>query len=73
MSGIKRIYACKSSAEAGMIISLLNSEGFNPLDLDTSSHVGFAGADIWYYVQIPEKQYELAKNFLMQNNFKDVI
>jgi len=73
MSGIKRIYACKSSAEAGMIISLLNSEGFHPLDLDTSSHVGFAGADIWYYVQIPEKQYELAKNFLMQNNFKDVI
>ena len=73
MSGIKRIYACKSSAEAGMIISLLNSEGFNPLDLYTSSHVGFAGADIWYYVQIPEKQYELAKNFLMQNNFKDVI
>ena len=73
MSEIKRLYVCKSSAEAGMIISLLKSEGFDPLDLDTSSHVGFAGADLWYYIQLPEKQYELAKKFLTENNFNDVI
>jgi hypothetical protein len=73
MGEIKRLYACKSSAETGMIVSLLKSNGFNPVDLDTSSHVGFAGADLWYYVQVPEQQYAQAKKFLIQNNFKDVI
>jgi len=73
MGEIKRLYACKSSAEAGMIISLLKSNGFNPVDLDTSSHVGFAGADLWYYVQVPEQQYAQTKKFLIQDNFKDVI
>jgi len=70
---IKRIYACKSSAEAGMIISLLKSNGFKPLDLDTSSHIGFAGADLYYYVQLPGQEYEKAKKFLVRRNFKDII
>lgn len=73
MTEIKRIYACKSSAEAGRIISLLKSKGFEPLDLNTSSHISFAGADPCYYVQVPEKQYEQIKKFLIENNFKDVI
>jgi len=70
---MKKIYACRSSAEAGMIISLLESNKFNPLELDTSSHVGFAGADLWYYVQVPEGEYEKVKKFLVQNGFKDVL
>ena len=73
MAEIKKIYACKSSAEAGMIISLLKSKGFNPFDLDISSHVGFAGADLYYYVRVPEREYGKAKKFLIKNNFKDVI
>lgn len=73
MAEIKRIYACKSSADAGMIISLLKSNGFNPLALDTSSHIGFAGADLYYYVQVFKKEYEKAKKFLIKSSFKDVI
>jgi len=73
MAKIKIIYAHKSSAEAGMIISLLKSNGFNPLDPDFSSHISFAGADLFYYVQVPEQEYEKAKEFLIKNNFKDII
>jgi len=73
MAEIKRIYACKSSAEAGMIISLLKSNGFNPFDLDTSSHIGFAGAELYYYVRVSGQEHERAKKFLIENNFKDTI
>lgn len=73
MAEIKRIYVCKSSAEAGMIVSLLKSNGFTPLDFDTSSHIGFAGADLYYYVQVPEQEYEKAKKFLIKRNFKDIV
>ena len=56
-----------------MIISLLKSDGFNPLDIDSSSHISFAGADLYYYVQVPEQEYKKAKEFLIKNNFKDII
>ncbi|MBM3253185.1 MAG: hypothetical protein FJZ16_02890 [Candidatus Omnitrophica bacterium] len=70
---LKKIYACKSSAEAGMIISLLKSNRFNPLELQTSPHVSLAGADIYYYVQIPEEEYKPAREFLISNGFKDIL
>ena len=70
---IKKIYACKNMADAGMIISLLKSNGFNPLELQTSPHVSVAGADIYYYVQIPEEEYKSATEFLLANGYKDVL
>jgi len=70
---MKKIYSFRSSAEAGMTISLLKSQGFHPYELDTSSHMSFAGADFWYYVQVPETEYETAKIFLIENGFKDVM
>ena len=70
---MKKIYSCSNSAEAGMIISLLRSNSFNPSDLDISSHISFAGADLWYYVRVPEDEYERAKDFLLKNGFKDVL
>ena len=73
MAKTKKIYACINSAEAGMIVSLLKGNGFNPFELDTSSHVGFAGADLYYYVRVPEQEYESAKKFLIENNLKDTI
>ena len=73
MAEFKKIYVCKSSAEAGMIISLLKNKGFNPPDLDTSSHISFAGADLCYYVRVPAREYEKAKEFLIKNNFKDAV
>ena len=69
----KKIYVCRSSAEAGMVISLLKSNGFNPMELQTSPLVGIAGADLYYYVQIPVGEYESAKEFLLTNDFKDVL
>ena len=70
---MKKVYSCRYSSEAGMIISLLNSNDFHPIDLDMSSHVTFAGADIWYYVQVPKTEYETVKKFLIENGFKDVM
>ncbi len=69
----KKIYAFKNSAEAGMLISLLKSNGFHPLDLQTSAHVSMAGADTFYYVQVPEKEYESIKNLLIEQNYTDII
>ena len=73
MPEIKRVYACKNSTEADIIISLLRSEDFNPFELDTSSQISFAGADLYYYVQVPKNEYEKVKAFLINRNFKDVI
>jgi hypothetical protein len=70
---MKKIYCCRYNAEAGMIKSLLNAEGFHALDTSPVDHVSFAGSDIWHYVQVPETEYESAKSFLVQNNFKDVL
>ena len=70
---MKKVYANRNSAEAGMIISLLKSSGFNPAELNTSSHISIAGADIWYYVRVPESEYEEAKDFLVKNGFKNVL
>ena len=69
----KRIYAFRYGAEAGTIISLLKNNGYHPLDLQLSPHVGTAGADIYYYVQVPEEEYESAKQFLITLGYKKVI
>ncbi len=70
---LKRIYGCKNSMEAGMVASLLESEGFEVFDLNTSGHISFAGADLWYYVQISEDHYDEAKRVLIEHGFQDVI
>ena len=70
---LKKIYAFKSSAEAGLMVSLLKTNKFHPLDVQTASHLAFAGADMWYYVQVPESEYDEIKKFLVQNSFKDVL
>ena len=56
-----------------MVISLLQSNGFNPLEMQTSPLVGIAGADPYCYVQIPVEEYQPAKEFLLANEFKDVL
>jgi hypothetical protein len=35
--------------------------------------VSIAGADIYYYVQIPEEEYESAKEFLINQGYKDTL
>ena len=67
----RNIYASKNTTDADMIISLLKSNGFHPLDLQRSAHAGFAGADIFFNVQIPDEEYKRAKEFLSANGFKN--
>lgn len=69
----KKLYVCRSTAEAGMVISLLQGNGFNPLELQTSRLAGVAGADMYNYVEIPLEEYKAAKEFLLANDFKDVL
>ena len=69
----KKLYVCRNSAEAGLVISLLQSNGFNPLEMQTSPLVGIAGADLYCYVRIPVEEYGPAKEFLLANDFKDVL
>lgn len=69
----KKIYGFKNSAEAGMMIALLKNNKFHPPELQTSSHLSFAGADLYYYVQIPEEEYESAKKFLIKQGYKDIL
>ena len=70
---LKNVAWLKSSAEAGLVISLLKNNGFQPLELQTSPHVSFAGADLFYYVQIPDQEYEAAKEFLIKLGYKNVV
>jgi len=70
---LKKIYAFKSSAEAGLMVSLLKTNKFHPLDVQTAGHLAFAGADMWYYVQIPEEEYAAASQFLQQNGYKEIL
>jgi len=69
----KKIYAFKNIGKASLLISLLKSNKFHPLELQTSSHCSIAGADIFYYVQIPEQEYESAKSFLIKEGYKDIL
>lgn len=55
------------------MISLLKSNGFQPLELQTSSHMSFAGADFFHYVEISDQEYEAAKEFLIKQGYKNVV
>ena len=66
----KEIYATRDYGEAVTTISLLMASGFHPLELQTSSHVSIAGADVYYYVQVSDEESESAKEFLKDAGFK---
>ena len=69
----KNIYFSKDIGETGLIISLLKENGYHPLDLQTAPHVSLAGADILYYVQIPDNEFEAAKDLLKNQGYKNII
>lgn len=61
-----RIAFTRSLAEAGRIQSLLESRGFHPMPVDSSSHVSVAGAELGYHVEIPRREARSACAFLKQ-------
>jgi len=64
-----RIAFVRNFSEAGRIQSLLESEGFHPMPVDSSSHITVAGAEQGYHVEIPETEAEAARAFLEKKGF----
>jgi hypothetical protein len=62
------IYTALSPSEAEIIISLLRANGIHPLDLEMSPRIGFAGADLFYHVRVPQEEVEAAKQVLNSND-----
>ena len=66
----KKICACYDIGVAGSVWSLLKANSFNPLELQTSPHVSIAGVDRCYYIEVPEEEYESAKEFLISQGIE---
>jgi hypothetical protein len=47
-AAFQTVYMSGTQAEADIVIGLLRSAGLHPLDLLTTPHVGFAGAEVGY-------------------------
>ena len=62
------VYMSGTQAEADIVIGLLRSAGLHPLDLQTSPHVGFAGAEVGYRVEVPKKEWDEAREVLSTGN-----
>lgn len=71
--GFQKIYACSHIGEADIIISLFKRNGFNPPDLSTSALPGVMDDDSFYYVHIPNEEYDRARDFLISQGFGNII
>ncbi len=47
------------------IHSYLRGHGFHPLPLNTSAHINLAGAELWYYIEVPVEEAKEAKQLLI--------
>ena len=70
---LKRIYEFRDSTEAATVSSLLKDSGYHPSGLQVSPYAGAAGAVITYCIQVPEEEYESAKQCLLTLGYKKVI
>lgn len=70
---MKRIYFSKNLGEVETVNALLKANGYNPFESQISDHVSIAGADMFYYVQIPENEYDSAKDFLKRQGCKNIL
>jgi hypothetical protein len=59
-----RICSCSNEVEAGMVVSILQEAGFNPLDYVKSPHVSLGGIDANFFAEVPEGEAEQARIFL---------
>jgi len=55
---------------AGMVASLLRTNGFHPVDVEQSPHAFLAGADQFYFVQLPESEIETGRKFLIAEGYE---
>jgi len=70
---MKKLYFSKDIGEVEAVKALLVQEGYHPFNTQISDHVGFAGADMFYYVQISEEEFESARNFLKEQDYDNIL
>ncbi|MDD4954560.1 MAG: hypothetical protein PHP17_00765 [Candidatus Omnitrophica bacterium] len=70
---MKKIYFSKNLGEVEIIIALLKENNYDPMESRISPHASIAGADIFYHVEIPENEYESAKEFLKDQGYNNIL
>ena len=68
VAAFQTVFTSRTQSEADIIIGLLRSAGLHPLDLDTSPHFGFAGAEAGYRVEIPQLELAAAREVLSRES-----
>ena len=58
------VRTARTPIEAGLLMSILESAGLHPLELNTSGHYSVAGADIDYSVRVPTMEATEAREIL---------
>ena len=54
----------RTAGEADLVISLLRSAEFHPIDISMSSHFSVAGVDVSYPIEVPVTEASAAREFL---------
>jgi hypothetical protein len=70
---MKKIYFSKNLGEVEIIIALLKENGYHPFDSQITPQARIVGADIFYHVEIPESEYEIAKEFLKKQGYNNIL
>jgi len=52
------------------VFSLLQANGFGPLEVQVSAHCTLAGAGQGYYVEVTESELPAARKFLVENGYE---
>jgi hypothetical protein len=58
------VMTCQTQEEADLAISLLESAGLHPIDLEVSPHISLAGAETGFRVEVPKEELEAARELL---------
>ena len=60
----RKVCLIPEMADAGMVHNQLEAYGLHPLPLNISAHVTIAGADQYYYIELPEEEIEKGQKVL---------
>ncbi len=64
VAAFQTVFTSRTQSEADVVIGLLRSAGLHPPELLTSPHVGFAGAEFGYRVEVPVTELDAAREVL---------
>jgi hypothetical protein len=66
VAAFQTVFTSRTQSEADVVIGLLRSAGLHPPDLLTSPHIGFAGAEFGYRVEVPYTEVDAARRILCE-------